>query len=150
MVDVSITGIEEMMEDMQEAIKKYPGIAKEALEDSGKKFKNAVKKETRSATSTKTGNLLKGYKLDPVEGHGSYMHVNFHADAPHFHLIENRHDVVTHRTRDKKKLKDGGRTIGFVPGRLIVAAVRADYNGRKFQEDMGKAMERLLKESHLL
>lgn len=150
MAAVSITGIGELMEEMQDAIKKYPDIAKEALEVSGKKFKNAVKKETRSATFTHTGNLQKGYKLDGVEGYGPYMHINFRATAPHFHLIENGHELVSQRTKKGKKLKSGGQSIGFVPGRLIVAAVRADFSENRFPEEMEKAMEKLLKESHLL
>ena len=150
MADVSITGIEELMEERQDAIKKYPDIAKEALEDAGKKFKNAVKKETRRATFTHTGNLLKGYKLDKVEGQGSFMHINFRATAPHFHLIENGHELVSQKTKKGKRLKNGGQNIGFVPGRLIVAAVRADFSEGKFPEEMEKAMEKLLKESRLL
>ncbi len=150
MADVSITGIGELMEEMQDAIRKYPDIAREALEVSGKKFKNAVKKETRSATFTHTGNLMKGYKLDEVEGYGSYMHINFRATAPHFHLIENGHELVSQRTKRGEKLKNGGQNIGFVPGRMIVSAVRADFSENKFPEEMEKAMERLLKGSRLL
>ncbi|EOS27623.1 hypothetical protein C806_00070 [Lachnospiraceae bacterium 3-1] len=149
-MEVTIDGIEELREEFQTAIKKYPCIAEEALLAAGKKFRNAVKKETRSATFTGTGNLLKGYKLDPVEGYGPYMHINFRATAPHFHLIENGHELVTHKTKNGKKLRNGGQNIGFVPGRLIVAAVRADYNESKFPEEMEKALEKLLKESNLL
>lgn len=150
MVDVSIDGIEELREEFQAAIKKYPDIAADALKYTGRRFKNDVIKETRSAVGQKTGNLIAGYRIAPIEVYGPYMYINFHATAPHFHLIEKGHDIVTQKNRNGKKIKNGGRVTGWVPGRLIVSKVRSDYNESKFPEEMEKALDKLLKESNLL
>ena len=146
---ITIDGMDELMEELRETAKKYPDVAEKALTASGKKFKSAVIKETHAAVGTITGNLAKGYRLDPVEGYGKYMYVNFRATAKHFHLIENGHNQVTQNTKKGKKVANGGRVIGFVPGRLIVAAVRADYQ-TKFPLQMEDELTRLLKENNLI
>lgn len=148
MMEIRLDGVEELQADLLRAVRAEPGMARTALEKAGKKFKSAVIKETYSAVEKKTGNLAKGYKLDPVEGFGSGMHINFRATAPHFHLVENGHEQVTQKTRKGKKLRNGGRNIGFVPGRLIVAKVRVEY-GTKFPKDVAEQFNKMLEENNL-
>lgn len=148
MMEIRLDGIEELQQDLLRAVRAEPGMAREALEKAGKQFKSTVIKETYSAVEKKTGNLVKGYKLDPVEGFGNAMHINFRATAPHFHLIENGHEQVTHKTKNGKKLKNGGRNIGFVPGRLIVSKVRVKY-ATKFPEEVAKQFNKMLEENGL-
>lgn len=145
---ISLNGLEELQADMKKAIQLYPNKAEEALEKAGKDFKRKVVKETKVAVNRKTGNLLKGYKVDPVSGYGLNMETNFRGTAPHFHLIENGHELVRPKTRKGKKLKNGGQTIGFVPGRLIVRQVRNDY-ARIFPDTMRKVCDSILRESGL-
>lgn len=149
MTEVEIQGFRELQEDLLRAVRRYPDMAQKALEQEGKQFKKDVIKETSSAVFKKTGNLAKGYKVDPVEGFGAGMHVNFRATAPHFHLIENGHEKVTQKTRRGKKLESGGRNIGFTPGRLIVAAVRARYTV-KMPLDIKERFETMLRECGLI
>ena len=148
MMEIRLDGMEELRADLLRAVRAEPGMARTALEKAGKKFKSAVIKETYSAVEKKTGNLAKGYKLDPVEGFGNGMHINFRATAPHFHLVENGHEQVTQKTRKGKKLRNGGRNIGFVPGRLIVAKVRVEY-GTKFPKDVAEQFNKMLEENNL-
>ena len=148
MMEIRLDGMEELQADLLRAVRAEPGMARTALEKAGKKFKSAVIKETYSAVEKKTGNLAKGYKLDPVEGFGNGMHINFRATAPHFHLVENGHEQVTQKTRKGKKLRNGGRNIGFVPGRLIVAKVRVEY-GNKFPKDVAEQFNKMLEENNL-
>ena len=148
MMEIRLDGMEELQADLLRAVRAEPGMARTALEKAGKKFKSAVIKETYSAVEKKTGNLAKGYKLDKVEGFGSNMHINFRATAPHFHLVENGHEQVTQKTRKGKKLRNGGRNIGFVPGRLIVAKVRVEY-GTKFPKDVAEQFNKMLEENNL-
>lgn len=148
MMEIRLDGMEELRADLLRAVRAEPGMARTALEKAGKKFKSAVIKETYSAVEKKTGNLAKGYKLDPVEGFGNGMHINFRATAPHFHLVENGHEQATQKTRKGKKLRNGGRNIGFVPGRLIVAKVRVEY-GTKFPKDVAEQFNKMLRENNL-
>lgn len=144
----SISGLDELVEDLEKAVKLYPDKSMETLEQAGKKFKNRVIKITNKATFKHTGKLVKGYKLDPVEGFGINMQINFRGTAPHFHLIENGHDLVSQKTRNGKKLEDGGKVMGFVPGRLIVHQAREEYK-TKLPKEMKKMLEDILKESDL-
>lgn len=155
MMEIRLDGMEELQADLLRAVRAEPGMARTALEKAGKKFKSAVIKETYSAVEKKTGNLAKGYKLDKVEGLGNNMHINFRATAPHFHLIENGHDIVMpkhHGVRGKKgvkvKNKNAGKVTGFVPGRLIVAKVRVEY-GTKFPKDVAEQFNKMLEENNL-
>ena len=148
MMEIRLDGMEELRADLLRAVRAEPGMARTALEKAGKKFKSAVMKETYSAVEKNTGNLAKGYKLDKVEGFGNNMHINFRATAPHFHLIENGHEQVSQKTRKGKKLRNGGRNIGFVPGRLIVAKVRVEY-GTKFPKDVAEQFNKMLEENNL-
>lgn len=148
MIEMELEGMQELQDAILRVVRQYPDMAQKALEEEGKKFKRDAIKETNSAVFKKTGNLVKGYKLDRVEGYGSSMHINFRATAPHFHLIENGHRKVTQKTKRGKKLENGGRNIGFVPGRLIVSAVRARYDV-KLPEDIKERMDRLLRENGL-
>ena len=147
-MEIRLDGMEELRADLLRAVRAEPGMARTALEKAGKKFKSAVMKETYSAVEKNTGNLAKGYKLDKVEGFGNNMHINFRATAPHFHLIENGHEQVSQKTRKGKKLRNGGRNIGFVPGRLIVAKVRVEY-GTKFPKDVAEQFNKMLEENNL-
>lgn len=138
MNDFEITGLDELQEDFKKALKAYPDKAYDTLEDTGKQFKKRVVQITREAVDQHTGKLIKGFKLDKMQGYGSNMQKNFRGTAPHFHLIENGHDQAT---------KDG-QTIGFVPGRLIVDQARKEYSV-KMPQIMSKMCDEILKRSDL-
>lgn len=148
-ISLDLTGVADLQESMMKAVNLYSNKVEEALEESGKDFKRRVIQETRKAVNQKTGNLIKGYKLDPVSGYGINMEINFRGTAPHFHLIENGHELVTPKTRKGKKLKNGGKTVGFVAGRLIVHKIRSDYR-IVFPQKMQKVCNEILKDSDLI
>ena len=147
--EVILTGLDELHEDLRKAMKRYPDKSIEVMEQTGKKFKSRVQQITREATYTHTGNLIKGYKLDPVRGYGSSVSVDFSGTAPHFHLIENGHNIVKQKSRKGKVLEGGGQVIGFVPGRLIVHQAREEYK-QQLPKIMEELLTELLKESDLL
>ena len=148
MMEIRLDGMEELRADLLRAVRAEPGMARTALEKAGKKFKRDVVKETRNNVKKKTGKLIKGYKLDPVEGFGKYMHINFRATAKHFHLIENGHEQVVGRIKKGRKIIKEGRVTGFVPGRLIVSKVRVKY-ATKFPEEVAKQFNKMLEENGL-
>lgn len=147
-VVISLNGLEELRASMEQAVRIWPNKVEESIEESGKELKKEVIQETKSAVNRKTGNLIKGFKLDKMQNYGIHMEQNFRGTAPHFHLIENGHEKVKQYKRRGKKIKDGGKNIGFVPGRLIVGKVRRTYKD-KFYENMQKTCDEILKESKL-
>ena len=144
----SISGLDELKADLEKAVKLYPDKSEESLKKAGKQFKNRVVKITHEATFKHTGKLTKGYKLDPVEGFGVNMQINFRGTAPHFHLIENGHNQVSQKTRNGKTIKGGGKVIGFVPGRMIVHQAREEFR-EKLPEIMEEMLHKILRESDL-
>ncbi len=141
-----------MKEALLSAVRKYPDMAQAALENTGKIFKRDMVKETYHAVEKRTGNLIKGYKLGRVEGFGSGMRINFYAEGkknPHFHLVEKGHKLVTPKTRKGNVLRNGGRNIGIVPGRLIVDKVKKDYD-KKLVKEATEQLDCLLKEHRLV
>lgn len=143
-MEFDISGLDELTECLQKVVKRYPDKAMETMEKTGKKFKNRVIKITHSAVDQITGNLIKGYKLDPVEGYGLNTQVNFRGTAPHFHLIENGHNQVVGKSKKK-----AGRVVGFVPGRLIVHQAREEYKSQ-LPIILEETLTELLKESDLI
>lgn len=157
--EFTITGLEELTEDFEKAVKSYPRKAKETLEDTGQDFRKRVKQiikggnGKKAAVFNKTGNLIKGLKVSKAEGAGVDMSVYFRSTAPHTHLIENGHNQVKQHTKKLKNgtkinLKDGGKVIGFVPGRLIVHQAREEYRV-KMPQIMTDMLDEILRESDL-
>lgn len=121
---ISCSGLEELERDLEKAVSLYENKAKETLQRNGKKFKNRVRKITATAVQQRTGNLSKGYRLSKVKGEGMNMEIEFRATAPHFHLIENGHELTANGRNGEKGTKVGK---GFVAGRLIVNQAREEY-----------------------
>ncbi|MDF2842475.1 MAG: Bacteriophage protein of unknown function [Herbinix sp.] len=123
-----LKGFEELQQKLSQVVKKYPDLAEERLESTGKGFKKRVVEVTRQRTSKHSGNLVKGFRLDKIKGYGMNMSKDFRGTAPHFHLIENGHNQVT---------KDG-KKVGWVQGKHIVKDVRDEY-----QEIIPEVMQEL-------
>lgn len=128
-LEFDIKGFEELQSSLAKAVKKYPDLAEERLDETAKNFKKRVIKITKSATDVHTGKLIKGYRLGKVRGYGAYIEKDFRGTAPQFHLVENGHE--------QKNSK--GEIIGFVPGRLIVKQARNEW-----EEELPKVMKSLL------
>lgn len=149
---IEVNGLQELADDLKRALDKYPDMADEALQESGKKFVKHVKKAYKAKMKKHSGKLTRGMKLGKVYGYGSAASINFYAENkknPHFHLIENGHNLVTPKTRNGKRLENGGQVIGWVQGVKLMPRLRKEY-APIWHADVGKAAERLLKEEHLL
>lgn len=137
-------GIEEWIEALSDAAKRYPDLAEDTLKKEQKAFRSAMIKETWRAAERKTGNLVKGYRFDKIHTYRGMMETNFHAEGgkknAHFHLINNGHEIVLPRTRRGKPLKNGGKVVGFVPGRRIKEPVIA-----RWEEEHVKRADRMLR-----
>lgn len=116
-MDFDIDGLDELQDSLIKAMRSYGDIAEEELEDVSKDFKKDVVKHTKESVDRRSGKLLRGFKLDKLQGYGENISIDFRGTAPHFHLIENGHEQVTKR----------GKKVGWVAGRLIVHQTRNEY-----------------------
>jgi hypothetical protein len=139
-IDFDMKGFDELENSLKGAIKKYPDMAEDRLEDISRKFKNRVIKITHQAVETHSGRLVKGFKLGKIRGYGINMEKDFRGTAPHFHLIENGH-----RLTDKD-----GKSIGkgWVKGYQIVKQARDEY-AEKMPEEMQGLIDDIVKECGL-
>ena len=120
--EFSFDGLEEFQRDLEKAIRKAPVQAEETLIELGKEFKKTAQKRAKSETKhiKREGNDKK-WAIEKRWGHklvddGLGATVLVWNSAPHFHLIENGHQLVK-----------GGHVIGFVPGKHIMEKARNDY-----------------------
>lgn len=138
MSELKISGLDELTGSLAEAINKYPDMAEVSLKKMGNKLKREVVKKTKSTVKQHTGKLVKGYKVSKVKGYGANMEVEFSGTAPHFHLVENGHNIVT----------ETGKTIGFVPGGHIVKTVAADFD-KTMSKEVDAMVDKILSGSDL-
>lgn len=126
--EFSFEGLEELERDLTQAIKKCPTYAGETLKELAKDFKQSAKKKANSELKhTKREGDDKKWAISRRWGHKLIdenigMTALIWNSAPHFHLIENGHQLVR-----GGKLEEGGKVIGFVPGKHIMEKTRNDY-----------------------
>lgn len=136
---------DELRETLEKVAKKYPDYAEKELKKEGREFSKAVRKKALSVTDKHTGNLTKGFRLGPVKHINGVILEEFMAEGrknPHWHLVENGHEIITPFKKNGKKLKNGGKCVGFVPGKRIVSAVLKNWGG-KHEERLRRVLERV-------
>lgn len=144
MNDFEITGFDELQEDLKKAINYYPDKAKETLEKEGRRFKAEVKKVALSSTKKHNGNLTKGFRVSKAQGFRENMEVNFMAENkknPHWHLIENGHDVYAGGKNGNESKK-----VGYIAGKHIVERVTVKYRA-EFPKRLETMRDEILKEA---
>lgn len=135
----------ELIQAMEKATKQYPASAERVLK---KEAKNIAKDLQGRVNSEAKGHyyrrgknssdeetqkpLSKSFRQGRVIRSGSKMTIAVTSSAPHYHLYELGHDMVTHNRKDKKgRGRAGtGKKVGEVKGRKTVArymAQRADH-----------------------
>lgn len=135
----------ELIQAMEKATKQYPASAEKVLK---KEAKNIAKDLQGRVNSEAKGHhyrrgenssdeetqkpLSESFRQGRVIRSGSKMTIAVTSSAPHYHLYELGHDMVTHNRKDKKgRGKAGtGKKVGEVKGRKTVArymAQRADH-----------------------
>lgn len=138
-----VSGLEELERDLREVIKKAPVQAEETLLSIARDFKKSAKKRAESTLGKhKRKEGKEKYAIKRKWGHKLVdRHVGATAmvwnSAPHFHLIENGHNIVKN-----------GRIKGFVPGRHIMEMTRNDFQ-EIVPERFRQMIDDILKESGL-
>lgn len=144
-------GVDELEQTLRDAAEKYPDIAEDVLKKEQKDFKKRMEKETWSAVEKHTGNLVKGFRFSKIEMVRGDMETNFMAEGgkknPHFHLINNGHEMVTPVSKNGKKVKGGGKTVGFVPGRRIKEPVIEQWKS-EHKERSERMLEKICQEAN--
>ena len=143
-LSMSLEGMEDLMESLENLTKKYPDRAGELLQKNAKELRKDVvknvKTDTKSKGKTKRSLSKAGsYAISQVQGYGASQYVEISAKSPHFHLVEHGHELV----------KPSGEIIGFVQGKHMMenATKKAEQNIPSTLEDV---VSELLKEEGLI
>ena len=141
--EFSFDGLEEFQHALEKAIQKAPAQAEQTLLEVAKEFKASAKRKANSELKhvEREGDDKKwaikrrwGHKMVDDRLGATVLVWN---SAPHFHLVENGHNLVR-----------GGNVIGFVPGKHIMEKTRHEYEDI-VPERFEKMVEDVLKESGL-
>lgn len=141
--EFSIDGLEEFQHALEKAIQKAPAQAEQTLLEVAKEFKASAKRKANSELKhVKREGDDKKWAIKRRWGHKQVddrlgATVLVWNSAPHFHLVENGHNLVR-----------GGNVIGFVPGKHIMEKTRHEYEDI-VPERFEKMVEDVLKESGL-
>lgn len=139
--EFSCEGLEELERDLKKAIRKAPAQAEETLIELAKRFKKSAKKRAKTETKhIKREGDDKKWAIERRWGHklvddGLGSAVLIWNSAPHFHLVENGHQVVRK-----------GRAVGFAPGKHIMEKTRNEYKDI-VHEQFEKMIDDILRES---
>lgn len=141
--EFEIEGLEKLQRDLEKAIKKCPIAAAENLKQLAKEFKASAKKKANAElkhvkrTDDDKNKAIKANWGTKTIDEGIGMTALVWNSAPHFHLVENGHDLVR-----------GAQVVGFVPGKHIMEKTRYEYKDvvpERFQQ----MVDDILKESDL-
>ena len=151
-VVIKVDGLDELTTSFLNLIKKYPDRAGELLQKEGKSLRKDVVNKINQHLNTNDIKMSLGkvsnYTVTAPKGIGINQYVEVIAKSPHFHLIENGHDLVTPKTRtiklkdgSRKKItiKNGGQSKGFVVGYKFM-----DESARACQANMPDTVERMV------
>jgi bacteriophage protein of unknown function (DUF646) len=94
------------------------------LRKEGTKLKTRTAREARKV-GKKTGNYIKSIKRGKAYTYRGSQAIRVYSYAPHAHLIEEGHRMVTH----------DGREVGFVQGHHVFEAAARDF-GPRFVSDL--------------
>lgn len=150
---IKVDGLDELSASFTDLIKKYPDRAGELLQKEGKTLrKDVVSKINQHLNTSDSMKMSLGkvgnYRVTAPQGIGTHQYIEIIAKSPHFHLIENGHDLVTPKTRtvklkdgSRKKvtLKNGGQSKGFVVGYKFM-----DESARTRQALMPETVRRMV------
>ena len=141
--EFSFDGLEEFQHALEKAIQKAPAQAEQTLLEVAKEFKASAKRKANSALKhveregdDKKRAIKRRWGHNMVDDRLGATVLVWNS-APHFHLVENGHNLVR-----------GGRVIGFVPGKHIMEKTRHEYEDT-VPERFEKMVEDVLKESGL-
>lgn len=163
-VELTVTGLTELNEDLRMLMQKYPDKAGDLLRKGAREFRKEYTHSVQAAVKHASGQgkaleLLRNTKVYPIQGYGARQYVEVGATSPHFHLFERGHELynayMAHKAEGYKKSKnnkDKNRAKikdGHVEGRFVMQKTIDAYED-KIPEIAQKMYDELLKEGNLL
>lgn len=91
--------------ELDRTARESPKLQKKFMRQEGSKLLRRTKSEAKRV-KVKTGNYKKSIKRGKVYEYDGAQAIRVYSTAPHAHLIEDGHRMVTH----------DGKEVGFVPG----------------------------------
>lgn len=152
-----IEGMDELQRSLKKMAKKYPYSAGNMLRKDAinvrKEIVKQVKEETKFDTESKQSLAKAGsYKISKVQGDGLQQYVEITAKSPHFHLVENGHNIImpkSHGVRGEKGVRipndNAGEKAGFVQGKHIIDTVTSKHE-REMPDIVEDMIDKLLEE----
>ena len=114
----SMEGMEELERDLGEAMKRYPRTMENGLINIARSFKRSAIERTPDGNNHKGDDSTKLRKNFGMKAYrmGMASLVLVYNSAPHFHLVEDGHELISH-----------GEFAGFVPGKHMMEKTRNEY-----------------------
>lgn len=133
-MSVKIEGLNEFTKEMLDICsKEYPKQVKRMLQKSGNKLRRKVVGKAKGMVKTKTGNYIKGFKRGRVYKYGGDEDaVRVYNSAPHAHLIEYGHRMVT----------KSGKEVGFAKGYHVLDGIKEEFS-EEFAKDIDEMLDNL-------
>lgn len=165
-VEITVTGLTELNEDLRKLMQKYPDKAGDLLRKNAREFRKEYAHNVQSTAKQTTGKgkaleLIRNTKVYPVQGYGDRQYVEVGATSPHFHLFERGHELYNahmahvQKSENYKKNKNGKDKNrnkvrdGHVEGRFVMQKSIDSYED-KLPEVAQRMYDELLKEGNLL
>lgn len=126
---IDTSDLEAYARGLERIARTFPQKQKRFLQKEGNKLKQATRRKARKL-GKKTGNYQKSIKRGKVYNYQGAQAVRVYSAAPHAHLIEDGHRMVT----------PGGREVGFVRGFHIFEDAREDFQ-HQFLTDVGDLLD---------
>lgn len=131
MADIKIEGLEEFQKAFKDVRKKAP----ERIEKKAKEITEKVKDDAKENTPVRTGKLKKSIKASKPEQIGKIFKGKVYSDAPHSHLIEEGHRLVSHK----------GENWGWVDGFFMLEKA-AQKKNKELPRELQSWLSELYKE----
>lgn len=143
---VELTGAKEVRDNMLKAIDTYPDEAGKTLKGIGSRLKKKLKDaspdgkmkasyKSEKARKKAIKSKLKNRWRAKLEGYGENMRIEVSSKAPHFHLVERGHKIVTR----------SGKAGGFVAGRFFKEKVAQEAEAQLIPKEIEKFAKRITK-----
>lgn len=120
--------------ELVQAARDAPKTQKKFMRKEGSKLLRRTKQEARRV-KVRTGNYKKSIKRGKVYEYDGAQAVRVYSTAPHAHLIEDGHRIVTH----------DGREVGFVQGMHIFEVSGKGFEP-EFLADIDDMLDEVVKE----
>ena len=120
--------------ELERTARESPKLQKKFMRQEGSKLLRRTKSEAKRV-KVKTGNYNKSIKRGKVYEYDGAQAIRVYSTAPHAHLIEDGHRMVTH----------DGREVGFVPGMHVFEVAGKGFE-TEYLADIDDMLDEAVKE----